>query len=70
MADDPLAAHYQRRLAASLGRYQRTRNPLYLWSAYSLARQGRLPIPEEVLSYFDRAACVLESIEMECIQGS
>jgi hypothetical protein len=34
--------------------YGKTKNPLYLWSAYLESRQHRVPAPDWVLDYFDR----------------
>lgn len=36
--------------------YESTRNPLDLWQAYQLARDGKGPLPPAVLDYFDRVA--------------
>jgi hypothetical protein len=39
--------------------YRRTGNPIHLWHAYVLARQGGMPIPDWVLAYIDSVARVL-----------
>jgi hypothetical protein len=48
-----IAAGY---LQGLLQQYAWQHNPLSLWRAYKVSRDASLPIPEEALSYFDRAA--------------
>jgi len=43
-------------LDSSLALYLLSANPIHLWRMYEIARWGGIPIPGEVLSYFDKTA--------------
>ena len=50
------ASHAQMQVLASIADYRRTKNPLFLWNAYAVARTNNLELPEAALQYFDRCA--------------
>ena len=43
--------------------YERTRNPVYAWNEWRQCRTDGTPIPEWVVSYFDRCAEAVHQIE-------